>query len=81
MGWELFSQYVRAIREAKPKVFIYENNKSMSAAIRESIDKEFGFEAVYINSALLSAQNRQRLYWVGARNEDGTYHKVPVEQP
>ena len=81
MGWELFSQYVRAVKEAKPKFFIYENNKSMSAAIRESIDRAFGFEAVCINSALVSAQNRQRLYWVGMRNEDGSYRKVPVDQP
>lgn len=81
MGWELFSQYVRAIHEAKPKWFIYENNKSMSKQIRASIDEAFGFEAVCINSALVSAQNRQRLYWVGRRNKDGTYSKVPVEQP
>lgn len=81
MGWELFSQYVRAVKEAKPKFFIYENNKSMSAAIRASIDNAFGFDAVCINSALVSAQNRQRLYWVGQRNADGTYSKVPVEQP
>lgn len=81
MGWELFQQYVRAVKEAEPKFFVYENNKSMSKAIRESIDKAFGFEAVLINSALVSAQNRQRLYWVGKRNEDGTYSKVDVEQP
>ena len=81
MGWELFSQYVRALHDAKPKYFIYENNKSMSKAIRASIDETFGFEAVLINSALVSAQNRQRLYWVGKRNEDGTYSKVLVEQP
>lgn len=81
MGWELFSQYVRALHEAKPKYFIYENNKSMSKEIRASIDKTFGFEAVLINSALVSAQNRQRLYWVGKRNADGTYSKVNVEQP
>lgn len=81
MGWELFSQYVRALNEAKPKYFIYENNKSMSKDIRASIDKAFGFEAVLINSALVSAQNRQRLYWVGKRNEDGTYSQVPVKQP
>ena len=81
MGWELFSQYIRALHEAKPKYFIYENNKSMSKDIRASIDKAFGFEAVLINSALVSAQNRQRLYWVGRRNEDGTYSKVNVEQP
>ena len=81
MGWELFSQYVRALHEAKPKYFIYENNKSMSKQIRASIDKAFGFEAVLINSALVSAQNRQRLYWVGKRNADGTYSRVNVEQP
>ena len=81
MGWELFSQYVRALKEAKPKYFVYENNKSMSKAIRESINEAFGFDAVLINSALVSAQNRQRLYWVGKRNDDGTYSKVNVEQP
>lgn len=81
LGWELFSQYVRALKEAKPKFFIYENNKSMSKAIRDSITETFGFEPICINSALVSAQNRQRLYWVGKRNADGTYSKVDVPQP
>ena len=81
LGWELFSQYVRALNEVKPKYFIYENNKSMSKAIKESITKTFGFEPICINSALVSAQNRQRLYWVGKRNADGTYSKVDVKQP
>lgn len=81
LGWDLFSQYVRALREAKPKYFIYENNKSMSKEIRKAITETFGFEDICINSALLSAQNRQRLYWVGKRNADGTYSKVEVEQP
>ena len=81
MGWELFSQYVRALHEAQPMYFIYENNKSMSNAIRESITETFGFEPVCINSALVSAQNRQRLYWVGKRNLNGTYSRVRVDQP
>lgn len=81
MGWDLFSQYVRALHEAKPMFFIYENNKSMSKAIRQSITETFGFEPICINSALVSAQNRQRLYWVGKRNADGTYSNVEVEQP
>ena len=81
LGWELFSQYVRALNEIKPRFFIYENNKSMSKAIRESITEAFGFDAICINSALVSAQNRQRLYWVGKRNDDGTYSKVDVQQP
>ena len=81
LGWELFSQYVRALYEAKPKYFLYENNKSMSKEIKASITESFGFEPVLINSALVSAQNRQRLYWVGKRNDDGTYSKVDVKQP
>ena len=35
----------------------------MSAAIREEITKRLGVEPICINSALVSAQNRQRLYW------------------
>ena len=34
-----------------------------------------------INSALVSAQNRKRLYWIGERQEDGTYSKVKTPQP
>ena len=81
IGWELFQQYVRAIREAKPKFFIYENNKSMSDNIKTEISETFGFEPIMINSALVSAQNRQRYYWVGIRNDDGTYRKANIEQP
>lgn len=81
MGWELFSQYVRALREAKPRYFLYENNKSMSADIRASITATFGFEPICINSALVSAQNRQRLYWCGIRQADGSYIKAEIEQP
>ena len=43
IGWELFQQYVRAVREAEPRYFIYENNKSMSDAIRKEITREFLF--------------------------------------
>ena len=81
IGWELFSQYIRALQEAKPDYFIYENNKSMSKAIYKSISDAFGFEPIMINSALVSAQNRQRLYWVGKRQPDGSYKKVEVDQP
>ena len=81
VGWELFQQYVRAIRTIQPKYFIYENNKSMSAEIRKSISDEFGFDAICINSALVSAQQRQRLYWVGRRNVNGTYSRVNITQP
>ena len=81
IGWELFRNYVIARNKYQPDYFLYENNKSMSTAIREQITAELGVEPVLINSALVSAQNRQRLYWVGKRNPDGTYSQVPVEQP
>ena len=81
MGWELFLNYRIARDKYKPDYFLYENNKSMSPAIRAQITHELGVEPVLINSALVSAQNRQRLYWVGKRNSDGTYSKVNVEQP
>lgn len=81
MGWELFNNYVIALRKFKPDYFLYENNKSMSKAIRAQITETFGFEPICINSALVSAQNRQRLYWVGKRMPDGSYAKVEVEQP
>lgn len=81
IGWDLFQQYVRALHEAKPKYFIYENNKSMSDEIRHSISEAFGFEPICINSALVSAQTRQRLYWCGIRQDDGTYKKADIEQP
>lgn len=81
-GWELFCQYVRALKEARPEYFIYENNKSMASAIRECISDTFGFEPICINSALVSAQNRQRLYWVGKYNAvSDSYDKVNIDQP
>ena len=81
MGWELFENYLIALEKFKPNFFLYENNKSMSVAIRAEITKRFEFEPVCINSALVSAQNRQRLYWCGKRNSDGTYSPVEVKQP
>ena len=81
IGWELFENYLIVLEKFKPDFFLYENNKSMSKAIREEITNRFGFEPICINSALVSAQNRQRLYWCGKRNQDGTYSKVGVQQP
>ncbi len=81
IGWELFLNYRIARDKYQPDFFLYENNKSMSPAIRAQITAELGVEPVLINSALVSAQNRQRLYWAGRRNPDGTYSQVSVEQP
>ena len=68
MGWELFKNYLIAKDKFKPDFFLYENNKSASQAIKDQIAEEFGVGVdpkvrfTYINSALVSAQNRQRFY-------------------
>ena len=78
----LFFEYVRILHEVKPKFFILENVASMSKEAKEMITKElFGIEPVLINSALVTAQQRKRLYWVGALQTDGTYRKVEISQP
>lgn len=63
LGWDLFSQYVRALREVKPKYFLYENNESMSDDIKKAITKELGVEPIMIDSADFSPQTRKRYYW------------------
>lgn len=63
IGWELFKQYVRALKEAKPKYFLYENNESMSDEIKNCISEELGCEPIMIDSADFSAQKRKRYYW------------------
>lgn len=68
LGWNLFSQYARALKEAKPKYFLYENNFSMSKEIKAEITKTLGVEPIYINSSLVSGQNRKRLYWTNIPN-------------
>lgn len=68
VGWELFSQYVRAWKESGVPYFLYENNASMSKDIKAAITAAFGVEPLEINSALVSAQTRKRLYWTNIPN-------------
>ena len=63
IGWELFRNYLIAGQKYKPDYFLYENNRSIAKAVREQITQELGVEPLCVNSALVSAQNRQRLYW------------------
>jgi DNA (cytosine-5)-methyltransferase 3A len=58
----IFWEYVRVLREVKPKYFMLENVK-MKKEWQDIITKELGVEPIAINSSLLSGQNRPRLYW------------------
>ena len=68
LGWELFKNFLIAKEKFKPDLFLYENNKSASQAIKDQIAYELGVGTdpnarfTYINSALVSAQNRHRFY-------------------
>lgn len=73
MGWELFKNYLIAKEKFKPDYFLYENNKSAAQAIKDQISQELEVPLMYINSALVSAQNRQRFYafnWEVEQPED-----------
>ena len=63
IGWKLFMRFVEAVRQVQPKYFLYENVASMPKNIKAYISEELGCESVLINSALVSAQHRKRLYW------------------
>jgi len=58
----LFFQFVRLLRDCKPKYFLLENVR-MKKEYQAVISEHLGVEPVMINSALVSAQNRVRLYW------------------
>ena len=62
IGWELFKNYLIAKEKFNPDYFLYENNKSAAQPIKDQISSELGVDLTYINSALVSAQHRQRFY-------------------
>ena len=71
----LFFEFIRLLKEIKPKYFLLENvvmRKEFQQVITDEVSKIypqssngslFGIEPIMINSSLLSAQNRKRLYW------------------
>ena len=64
----LFFEFVRLLKECKPKYFLLENVR-MSLKCQDVITEHLGWvEPMRINSALVSAQNRQRLYWTNIPN-------------
>lgn len=68
IGWELFENYRIAKEKFQPNIFLYENNKSAAQPIKDAIysalsgGKDSSVRLTHINSALVSAQHRQRFY-------------------
>jgi DNA (cytosine-5)-methyltransferase 3A len=63
---QLFFEYVRLLKEVKPKYFLLENVR-MKKEWQDIISNLLGVEPICINSALLSAQQRKRLYWTNIK--------------
>jgi len=67
----LFFEFIRLLKEIKPKYFLLENvrmKKEFLQVISQQVSEcypeiAFGIEPIFINSSLLSAQSRQRFYW------------------
>ena len=86
----LFWEYVRILKELKPKYFILENVASMPKEAKQTITETlWDIEPVMINASLVSAQNRKRLFWVGkladkrhiGHWDSADYEKVNISQP
>jgi len=59
---QLFFEFVRLLKECKPKYFLLENVR-MKKEWQNIISEYLGVEPIVINSSLVSAQNRVRYYW------------------
>jgi len=68
LGFKLFMQYKRALDESGCKYFLYENNFGIHKDIKQAITDTLDVEPILINSALVSAQQRKRMYWTNIPN-------------
>jgi len=68
----LFFEYLRVFQEVQPKYFLFENVGGMKQEDKDIISELFGVQPIRINSSLVSAALRNRLYWTNIPN---------VEQP
>ena len=70
----LFYEFLRLLKEVNPTYFLLENVK-MKKEWREQITREVGVMPVLINSNLVSAQDRERLYWTNIMG-DGLFGEI-----
>ena len=76
----LFWEYVRLLKETNPKYFLLENVK-MAKKWESLISETLGVEPVFINSSLVSAQNRPRLYWTNIPTVAAPHNKqISIQQ-
>ena len=59
---KLFYEYLKILKEIKPKYFLLENVK-MKKESEKQLNEYLGIEGLHINSELVSYQKRPRIYW------------------
>ena len=68
-------RFVEAVFQIQPRYFLYENVAFVPSNIKDYISDELACEPIFINSALVSAQQRKRLCWTNitgiAQPQDG----------
>lgn len=86
----LFWEYVRILKDLKPKYFVLENVASMSKEAKNVITEAlWGIEPIMIDASLFSAQQRKRLFWIGKLSDkrhignwnDEDYKEVDILKP
>lgn len=65
---KLFWEYVRILKEVQPTYFLLENVIMKKKEWQDIISKTLGVEPIMIDSKLVSAQRRPRLYWTNIPN-------------
>ena len=64
---KLFYEYLRLLSEVKPRFFLLENVR-MKRESEEQLNEYLGVKGIFINSILVSYQNRPRIYWTNIPN-------------
>ena len=81
----LFWEYMRILgelRETNPNVLFFLENVEMGEKWESVLTKAIGIQGVHINSALVSAQNRRRIYWTNIRTiTDGFFQWLMPDIP
>lgn len=77
----LFWEYMRIlheVRETNPKVLFFLENVEMGEKWEQVLTKAIGIQGIHINAALVSAQNRRRIYWTNIKTKPAWLFNWPI---